>query len=251
MSSKRVIPFLMLRDELLFKSKQFSSFCYIGDPLVAVKIFNEKEAQEICIVDIDPQRTNKPINFKLLKEIAAECFMPLSYGGGIKTLEDIRKVLYAGYEKVVLNSILHENPIFLGEAVKEFGSSTIICGIDYKAENSKYPIYFKNGTQKSDKNVITFSKDLEEQGAGELFINNITRDGSMDGMNLEILKNVCEEVNIPIIAAGGIGSLKDIKDGFSTGVNGIAVGSLFVYKGNLNAVLINYPDSIVLQNLMS
>lgn len=249
MKSRRVIPFLMLHNNLLYKSKQFKDYTYIGDPLIAVKIFNEKEAQEICIVDTDITKNSKEINFELLSEIAGECFMPLCYGGGIKTIEDIRKLNRIGFEKVILNSVIHDNPDFIKEAVGEFGTSTIIGCIDFKKINGKYFVFKNSGTINTQKEVLEIATWLEHQGIGELLLNNIDLDGEMDKLDNYLISQVSSSINVPIIAAGGIKGIDSIKKGFKSGINAIAAGSMFVYKGPLKAVLINYPDKEVLTQL--
>lgn len=239
----------MLHNELLYKSKQFKDYTYIGDPLIAVKIFNEKEAQEICIVDTDITKKNKGINFELLSEIAGECFMPLCYGGGIKTIEDIRKLNRIGFEKVILNSAIHDNPDFIKEAVSVFGTSTIIGCIDFKKINGKYFVYKNGGTINTQKDVLEIAIWLENQGIGELLLNNIDLDGKMNSLDTNLISQVSRSINVPIIAAGGIKDLDSIKKGFKSGINAIAAGSMFVYKGPLNGILINYPDKKVLNQL--
>lgn len=240
----------MLHDELLYKSVQFDNLNYIGDPLIAVKIFNEKEAQEICIVDTDVSRNNSKINFKLLKDIAGECFMPLSYGGGISRKEEIRDLNRIGYEKVILNTVIHENPNFIKEAVQEFGSSTIIGCIDFKIEKNKYIVYKNGGKVSTNKTVEEVAFWLEEQEVGELLLNNIDCDGKFSGLDISIINEISKKVSMPVIASGGISSIESIKEGFKTGINAIAAGSIFVYKGRLNAVLINYPDKILLDKII-
>ena len=240
----------MLHDELLYKSIEFNDYTYIGDPLVAVKIFNEKEAQEICIVDTDINRYKKEINFNLLKDIASECFMPLCYGGGVKTLDDIRTLNKIGFEKVILNTVIHDNPDFVKDAINEFGSSTIIGCIDFKIENNKYVIYKNGGKIKTNKNVEDLALWLQERQIGELLLNNIDRDGKLNGLDLKLLSRISKLVYVPIIAAGGISSIQNIKDGFKTGINAIAAGSIFVYKGPLKGILINYPDKSLLNQIL-
>lgn len=249
MNSKRVIPFLMLHKGLLYKSKQFGEFNYIGDPLVAVKIFNEKEAQEICLVDTDISRNNGKINFDLLRDIAGECFMPLSYGGGVKTIEDIRKLNRIGFEKIILNSVIHENPDFVKQASTEFGTSTIIGGIDFRKQETEYLVFSHGGNKNTGKTVEEMAKFLESSGAGELLLNDIDRDGTMKGLDLELIENVSKMVSIPVIASGGVSDLNSIKEGFASGADAVAAGSLFVYKGPLKAVLINYPDRNKIESL--
>lgn len=249
MKTRRVIPFLMLHNELLYKSKQFKDYTYIGDPLIAVKIFNEKQAQEICIVDTDITIQNKGINFKLLSEIAGECFMPLCYGGGIKTLNDIKTLNRIGFEKVILNSVIHDNPDFVKEAVREFGTSTIIGCIDFKKINGEHLVYKNGGTINTQKKVLQTAIWLENIGIGELLLNNIDLDGKMNKLNSGLISRVAKSINVPIIAAGGVSDLSSIKEGFKSGINAVAAGSMFVYKGPLKAVLINYPDKKVLNQL--
>ncbi len=247
MSTKRIIPFLMLHREELYNSRQFDDYTYIGDPLIAVKIFNEKEAQEICVVDIDPNKYGTEINYALLADIAGECFMPLSYGGGVKSVEAIRKILYSGFEKIILNTALHANFDLLANASNEFGSSTIIGGIDFIESNGECFVQNKQLSTKTD--VVSYAKRLEDNGAGELLLNNISRDGTKKGLNVDLIAQVANHVSIPIIASGGVGNRADLSVGLSAGANAVAASSLFVYKGNLDAVLINYPDKSVINQI--
>lgn len=249
MSTKRIIPFLMLHKEQLFKSLQFQSYTYIGDPLIAMKIFNEKEAQEMCIVDIDPSKYGTEINYDLLADIASECFMPLSYGGGVKSVESIQRILYSGFEKIILNSALHSNFELLSHASNEFGSSTIIGCIDFVESESGCFVQNKFKSTKTD--VLTYSKMLEDNGAGELLLNNITRDGTKTGLNTQLIAEISKHVSLPIIAAGGVRNFDDLSDGLAAGANAVAASSLFVYKGNLDAVLINYPDKSIINQIRS
>lgn len=240
MNTKRIIPLLMLHQQQLYNSVQFQNYKYIGDPLIAMKIFNAKEAQEICIIDIDPSKYGGSINYSLLSDIASECFMPLSYGGGINSLESIRKILFCGFEKTILNTILHQNLNLLNEASAEFGSSTIIACIDYIEKENGCFVFHKQ--QAINVDVLTYAKTLEDNGAGELLLNNISRDGTKTGLNKDLIKEVSKSVNIPITTSGGAESLNDISSSLESGANAVAASSLFVYKGCLNAVLINYPD---------
>lgn len=247
MSTKRIIPFLMLHREQLFNSVQFQDYTYIGDPLIAMKIFNEKEAQEICLVDIDPSKYGTEINYALLSDIASECFMPLSYGGGVNSVEAIRKILYSGFEKIILNTALHSDFDLLAKASDEFGSSTIIGCIDYFERNGECFVQDKHG--KSNTDAITYAKRLEDSGAGELLLNNITRDGSKKGLNTDLISHISSQVSVPVIASGGVGNIADISAGLNAGANAVAASSLFVYKGNLDAVLINYPDKAIINQI--
>lgn len=247
MSTKRIIPFLMLHREELFNSVQFQHYTYIGDPLIAVKIFNEKEAQEMCIVDIDPSKYGTEINYGLLADIASECFMPLSYGGGVNSVEAIRKILYSGFEKIILNTALHSDFRLLSKAADEFGSSTIIGCIDFVEQNGE--CYVHDTSRKISTDVISYSKRLEDNGAGELLLNNITRDGTKKGLNTDLIARIANHVSIPIIASGGVATTADLSAGLAAGANAVAASSLFVYKGNLDAVLINYPDKSIINQI--
>jgi len=246
----RVIPLLMLHQQQLYKSIAFGKRTYIGDPLVAVKIFNEKEAQEICLVDIDPCRDGKSPNFGLLKDIAGECFMPLSYGGGITSVETAKKILYSGFEKIVVNSELHRNFNILSELTTDFGSSSVVVSVDYKNVNGIPTVFSNGGKKNTEKNVFDFLKQIEDAGAGEILLTSIDRDGSRSGVDIELLKRLKDKHGIPLIISGGIGKMAHIEDALAHGADAVAAGSLFVYKGSLNAVLINYPEKAELKKLV-
>jgi cyclase len=250
-NQKRVIPILMLHKELLYNSTKFSNFRYIGDPLISVKIFNEKEAQEICLIDSGISRKNSKINFSLLESIASECFMPLSYGGGICSISDIEKLIRIGFEKIILNTVLHDNPSFLAKAITSFGSSTIVGCIDFKKIDNQYTVFTNGGRNTTHKTVQETATWLNNTGVGEIILNNIDLDGSMSGLDIQIISEVCSMVSVPVVAIGGIGQTNHIHEGFKTDLNAIGVGSFCVYKGPLNAVLINYPDKKRIKELTS
>jgi cyclase len=239
----------MLHQEQLYNSVQFQNYRYIGDPLIAMKLFNEKEAQEICIVDIDVSKYGTEINYDLLQDIAGECFMPLSYGGGVNSLQSIQKILYSGFEKIILNTALKTNLDLLVDSSQEFGSSTIVACIDFYETDEG--CFVENKDSKIKKDVLSYAKRLEDSGAGELLLNNISRDGTKTGLSTELISEVSDSVSIPIIASGGVGNLNDLSFGLKAGANAVAASSLFVYKGNLDAVLINYPDKSVINQIRS
>ena len=250
MINKRIIPFLMLHMEQLYKSVQFSNYTYIGDPLIAVKIFNEMLAEEICIVDVDPSRYGKPIQFELLSDIAGECFMPLCYGGGINSSNDVRKILYSGFEKISINSVVHSKGFsFVEELVSEFGSSTIVVSVDYKMTPSGLTVFSNGGTKNTGVKLIEFIKKINDLNVGEVVLNCIDRDGMMTGLDLVTLSEVSKLLNNPIIGCGGVGNIIHITEGIDAGVNAVGAGSLFVYKGALKAVLINYPNESVINSI--
>ncbi len=250
MQIPRVIPVLLLKDAGLVKTQQFKEPKYVGDPINAVKIFNEKEVDELIFLDIAAGKEKKKPNLKLLHEIATECFMPLCYGGGIKTLEDIKSIINAGVEKVALNSIAVEYPDFVKKAADMFGCSTIVVSIDVKKNFwGKKTIYTYSGSQNTGIDPVKFASDIQNYGAGELLINSIDKDGMMTGYDIDLINQISKEVDIPVIACGGAGNLQHLKQGYEAGASALAAGSMFVFHGPHRAVLINYPSQKDLQNL--
>lgn len=249
MAIPRVIPVLLLKAGGLVKTVQFKKPVYIGDPLNAVKIFNEKEADELIFLNID----SDSIPFDFLQEIAEECFMPLAYGGGIKTVEDIRAVLKIGMEKVVINSALFEDLGFIREAADQFGSATIVASLDVKKNLfGNYELYASGGKVRVKKDPFAFARELEQAGAGELMLQSIDREGTMKGYDLEFISRISEMVNIPVIASGGAGSTEDFGNVVrQAGASAAAAGSLFVFHGKHRAVLISYPDQQELKRIFS
>ena len=225
------------------KTVRFKNPTYIGDPINAVKIYNEKEVDELIFLDIDATNDGREPNFDLIQRIASECFMPFAYGGGIKSLESIRKLLRLGVEKVILNSVSAENPELLRQAAEAFGSSTIIAAIDIKKTFwGNYKRFVRSGKTSVSGDIIECTQKLESLGAGELFVNSIDHDGVMKGYDLEIIKRIANSVSIPVIGCGGAGSLEHMRELITTtGVSAAAAGSIFVYHGKLKGVLINYP----------
>ncbi len=247
----RVIPVLLLKGMGLVKSVKFKDYRYIGDPINAVKIFNDLKADELVFLDILASKENRSIPLDFVKNVGDEANMPFAVGGGIRTIGQIKEIINAGAEKVVINTYAFENPDFIKQASDEFGSSTIVVSIDVKkkmfGKNQAFTFGGKKGTGKD---PVSFAKLMEEKGAGEILINSIEKDGTMTGYNLDLIKEVSESVNIPVVAVGGAGSLSD----FSKAINysfasAVAAGSLFVYHGPRRAVLINYPSSEELKNL--
>ena len=245
----RVIPCLLLRNRGLVKTVKFKDPTYLGDPINIVKIFNDKEVDELIFLDITATVEGKQPPFKLLSEIASECFMPLGYGGGIRRIEDIRTILSLGVEKVAVNSYAIEKPTFIREAAELFGSQSIVVSIDVKKNFfGKYELFTHSGTKKSGLDPVKFAVNMEQMGAGELLVNSIDRDGTMQGYDLELTKKVSEAVSIPVVACGGARTIADlgaaINDG---GASAVAAGSMFVFHGPHRAVLINFPTPKELQ----
>lgn len=239
----RVIPVLLLQNNGLVKSVKFKNNTYIGDPLNAVRIYNDLKVDEIVLLDIDATKENRTISIDLVKEIGEEANMPFSVGGGIKDIETIQKITSAGAEKVILNSFAIENPNFVKQAAENFGSSTICVCIDYKKKWRKEKVYINASKKNTGKDVIKTALEMQNAGAGEVIIQSIDRDGSMAGYDIEMIKKVSESVTIPVVALGGAGTKEDIENVYKFGyANGLAAGSFFVFKGTLRGVLIQYPE---------
>jgi len=244
MLNTRVIPCLLWRGDGLIKTVKFKNPVYVGDAINAIRIFNEKEVDELIILDVEASKKNTSPDIIFIKKIASECFMPLCYGGGVRTLNDIKEVVAAGVEKVSLNSIAVQDPSFVRSASRAFGSSTIVVCIDYKKTLlGKMVVTSVAGQKKSKYSPLEFAMLMEEMGAGEIVLNSIDRDGTMSGYDLETLSKVTEKVSVPVIALGGAGTLEHFEQAISQSkVSAIAAGSMFVFQGIHKAVLINYPS---------
>mgnify|MGYP001189682125 CR=1 FL=1 len=242
---KRIIPVLLVKGNSLVKTINFKNENYIGDPVNTVKIFNEKEVDELMVLDIGASRGEYKINFELVEEMASEAFMPVSYGGAIKTVQEIKRVIRSGIEKVVINSSNYSNLDLIKDASEFFGSQAIIGGIDvYKNFFRKYSLAYESGRKKVKKDIMTHISDLVKFGIGELLVNSIERDGTMSGFDIDLLQKISGQFNIPVIACGGAGSIAHLDEALSMGgASAVAAGSLFVYYGRHKAVLINYPTA--------
>jgi cyclase len=226
------------------KSKNFKDYRYIGDPINAVRIFNELMVDELVFLDVAATRNNRSISLDIIKNIGEEANMPFSVGGGIKELSQIREIISAGAEKVIIGSHAVANPDFVQQASDEFGASTITVCIDVKKKLfGKEQVWTVNGSKASGFDPLKFAQLMEQKGAGEIIVQSIENDGKMKGYDLNLIKRISENLHIPIVALGGAGTLDDLKkahtDAFATG---LAAGSLFVYYGQNKGVLINYPE---------
>jgi cyclase len=239
----RIIPVLLLQNKGLVKSVKFKNHRYIGDPINAVRIFNDLKADELAFIDILATKENRTISIDFVKNVGEEANMPFSAGGGIRTLEDIRRIIEAGAEKVILNSIAGENPEFVSQAADAFGSSTITVCIDVKKNFfGKEKLWIINGSQATGFFPVKFAQLMEKKGAGEIIVQSIERDGMMQGYDIELIKKISKAVNIPVVVLGGAGNMDHLKEAYVDGfANGLAAGSLFVYHGERKAVLVNYP----------
>lgn len=241
--STRVIPCLLLKHDKLVKTIKFSGIKYVGDPINTVKIYNEKEVDELIILDITATSEDRSPPFKLLKQLANECFMPISYGGGIKNVKHIKKLFKLGIEKVIINSTAIKNSKLIEDASNVFGSQSIIVSLDVKKNcEKKYKIFSNRGKIPTGINPVKFAIKMEKKGAGELFINNIDKDGTMTGYDVKLLRQISNSINIPTIACGGAGHYGDLRIAAKQGkVSAVAAGSIFIYAGKNKSVLINFP----------
>lgn len=239
----RIIPVLLVDDRDLVKTVNFKNPTYLGDPVNAVKIFNRKGIDELAVLDIGATKKEAEPDFELLEDIAGQAFMPLSYGGGIKSIKQIRKLLAIGYEKVVINTELVKNPGLVKEAVALAGSQSVVASIDVKLVNGIYKCVIRDGSELTEMTPVELAKNAEQMGAGEIFLNSVDRDGMMKGYDIKLVKMVVDAVSIPVTACGGAGGLKDLKQVIHEGhAHAAAGGSMFVYYGRLKAVLITAPD---------
>jgi cyclase len=253
MLKTRVIPTLLLRGAGLVKTTGFRNPVYVGDPINAIRIFNEKEVDELVLLDITASRTGKGPAFATIENIASECFMPVAYGGGITAVEQIRKILSAGVEKVVVNTAALQDPKLVGDAVREFGSQAVVVSIDVKRKLlGRSEVYGDGGTKPSGHDPVVFARQMQDRGAGEILLTAIDRDGTMKGYDLELVQKVTSAVGIPVIASGGAGTIADF--GIASkqaGAAAVAAGAMFVFHGPHRAVLITYPSHAELSAVLN
>jgi cyclase len=252
MLKSRVIPTLLLNKESLVKTKQFRNFNYVGDPCNTVKIFNELEVDELLFLDISSKRISDGPNFSVLQEIADECFMPLSYGGGISNFEHAKKIFNIGFEKVVLNSALFENEKLITEISETYGNQAIIASVDYKKDfYGNVKVFSNGGRLNTKKDVISWVKSCEALGAGEILLTSIEREGTWDGLDFDMIKAVTESVNIPVIAHGGAGTIDDIRIAIKEcKCSAVGLGSMVVYQKKDMGVLVNFPIASKLEDII-
>jgi cyclase len=241
----RIIPCLLIHKGGLVKTVRFADPKYVGDPVNAIKIFNEKEADELIVVDIDASAQGREPNERLISQFAVECRMPLCYGGGIRTAEQAKRIISLGVEKISLSAAAFEIPGLISEAAREIGSQSVVVVLDVrKTRSGGYEVFTHNGTKRTGLDPVSAAQQAEERGAGEIVVNSIDQDGMMKGYDLELARAVRQATRLPMTVLGGAGKLDDLAALVqSCGVVGAAAGSLFVFKGAYKAVLINYPNA--------
>ena len=242
----RIIPSLLVHENGLVKTVNFKNPKYVGDPINAVKIFNEKEVDELAVFDIDATVLGKEPNYSLIERLASQSMMPLCYGGGVKTVEQAQKIFSLGIEKIALSSAVLQNPSLITEISDRVGAQSVIVVLDVKKKLlGGYEVYTHNGKKATGINPFKFAEEAQKLGAGEIVINSIDKDGVMKGYDMDLISKIREKITVPMTVLGGAGSLEDIEKVIDKhGVIGVAAGSLFVFKGPYKAVLINYPTQI-------
>jgi imidazole glycerol-phosphate synthase subunit HisF len=255
----RIIPCLLVHNRGLVKTVKFKDPKYVGDPINAVKIFNEKEVDELIVVDIDATAQNYEPDYKMIENLAAECRMPFCYGGGIKTVEQAQRIFNLGVEKIAISSAAVVNPSIVSDMAERVGNQSVVVVMDVRKKSlgGKYEIWTYNGTKNTGLNPVEFANEMEKRGAGEIVLNSIDLDGVMKGYDLNLIQKIRNAIHIPMTVLGGAGSLEDIGTVIKQhGIIGAAAGSLFVFKGKYRAVLISYPgktekEQIIKKNFLS
>jgi len=247
----RIMPCLLLKGKGLVKTVKFKDPTYLGDPINAVRIFNERESDELIFLDITATKENRTIGLDVVKNIGDECFMPFAVGGGIQSIETIKQIFNAGAEKVVLNSYAIHNPDFVKEAANIFGRQSIVVSIDVKKKLfGKYEVYTHAGQKSTKLDPVEVAQNMQTHGVGEILINSIAQDGTQQGFDIDLVKQVSDSVEVPVIACGGAGKMQDLSTAiFDGNASAVAAGSLFVFHGPRRAVLINYPTQPELEKL--
>ena len=248
----RVIPVLTIDERRLVKTVRFRNPRYLGDPLNAVRIFNEKEVDEIVVLDIAATRRARAPDFDFISDLASECFMPMAYGGGIVSLDHVARVLALGVEKVVINTAAIEAPSLVTAAATPYGSQAVVVSIDVRRRwTGKRDVVTRSATKSMKRDPVTLARTMEQAGAGELLLTSVERDGEMQGYDLDLIREVTAAVTIPVIACGGAGSLDDLRLAVREGgASAASAGSLFVYQGKHRAVLVNFPSQEVRDHLL-
>lgn len=246
----RVIPCLLLRDRGLVKTRRFAEPVYLGDPINTVRIFSDKEVDELVVLDIDASRLGREPDYETLAAMAGECFMPLAYGGGVRTLAQVRRLIRCGVEKVIVTSAAADSTALIREVAQVFGSQAVVGGLEVRAAGPGVWHLSRHGGRERLRQGLDAQVDaLLAAGAGELLLHSADRDGSGQGYDLALVRHVSQRVSVPVVACGGAGSVQHLREGIAAGAAGVAAGSLFVFHGRHRAVLIHYPDAATLRSL--
>lgn len=250
MKRARVIPVLLFKRAGLIKTVNFKDEKYVGDPINAIRIFNEKEVDELIVVDILATEEQREPHYSVIEEWASECFMPLCYGGGITGVHEAERLLHSGIEKFAINAAAAARPELIREAARAFGSQSVVVSVDVKDGGlGRGRVVTHRGSRVVSHDVVEYVRRVEDLGAGEILLNSVERDGTMKGYDLGLIAKVSNSVNIPVVALGGAGSVKDFQQALSAGASAVAAGSMFVFHGKHRAVLITYPEADVLAEL--
>lgn len=233
-----------MKNHGFYKTIDFNNPRYLGDPINIVKLFNDKEAYELAILDITATMEGKEPDFNYLAEIASECFMPIGYGGGIRKVQDIQRLLSIGFEKVIINTEAVRQPELIKKSSNQFGAQSIVVSIDVKKEgNGKHVVFINGGRERTGLDPVEHAKNMERNGAGEILLTSIDRDGMMNGYDLDLIRMVSDSVGIPLLACGGAGRIEHFGEAVKSGASAVVAGSLFVYYGKHKAVLVNFPET--------
>jgi len=248
----RVIPCLLLHGAGLVKTRRFREPTYVGDPINAIRIFNDKEVDELIFLDITASREGRGPALQTIRDFASECFMPVGYGGGIRSLADAREVLSVGIEKVVVNTLALRTPQVISQIARDFGAQAVVASIDARKKMfGGYEVMGAGGTEKTGLEPAAHARRMVELGAGEIFINSIDRDGTQSGYDLALVRSVADAVSVPVIACGGAAELSHFSAAVSEGhASAVAAGSMFVFHGKHRAVLISYPSRSELERAL-
>lgn len=251
MLKHRVIPCLLLHNGGLVKTKKFAHPKYVGDPINAIRIFNDKEVDELVVLDISASKEGREPNYELIEQLAGECFMPLCYGGGIRTIEQVRQLFSLGLEKVALQSAALKDVSLIRKISEQYGSQSVVVSVDVKKNwLGKRNLFMSVSGKVSSQSWVDFIRQAVAAGAGEVMLNSVDRDGVMQGMDIDLIKEASSSVSVPLIAVGGVGCLADIKAAVDAGASAVAAGAFFVFHGTHRAVLITYPGYQELEALL-
>lgn len=243
MTRARIIPILLLGDGGLVKTVRFDKRRYVGDPINAVRIFNDKEVDELVLLDIDATAERRPPNFEHVEEILSEAFMPVGYGGGVNCMDHVERLFKLGVEKVVLNSVLASAPQLLAEASKVYGAQSVVASMDVKKDFfGRHRAYTHGGTRRLDGDLLDHLKRWVELGAGEIVLNSIDRDGTRSGLDVDLIRTLSSAIDVPLMGVGGAGTVEHLVDALRHGASSVGAGSMFTFVGVHQAVLINYVD---------